>query len=150
MKNPTKKAFILFFTLLISHISYSQFHVAFKFSSINKIGLGYSFSDRLWTEFSIYDGYYSGDFSFTPEIVFCYNLVKKEKHDIYVGLGGIINHYTGVTLPIGTQIYPFEKFRRLSINAELHPILNVNNYGQYLIFQANCGFRYCFRDNKKK
>lgn len=71
---------IIVFCVLFSVIgfkAYSQMSVSYYSSSFSKIGLGYNFNDRLWSELRLYS--YTSLLDITPEIVVCYNIVKKEK-----------------------------------------------------------------------
>ena len=80
----------------------------------------------------------------TPELVICYNIVKKERHNIYLGLGGNVNYFTGFVLPVGVQFTPFEKFDRFSLHIELQPTLDIDSD---LIIQSSWGLRYKFGKN---
>ncbi len=44
--------------------------------------------------------------------------VKKENHNVYLGIGGNVNYFTGFALPIGIQFTPIEKFDRFSLHIE--------------------------------
>jgi len=141
-----KKTVVLLSLLLISYSVFSQFHATFEFSSTNKVGLGYGFSERIWTELSFYESFETANIS--PEMVFYVNLDKAEKYDIYMGFGAAINYYTGFTLPIGTQFRPFDNSKELSINIELHPVLDVSE-GDIRILPS-CGIRYSFNTKKQR
>lgn len=140
MKELIKISLILAALMLINKACFSQLHVSVETLSQNKVGLGYSFSDRLWTELRVYEALQFADF--TPEMVLCVNLVKKEYHAVYLGVGGVINYYTGITFPVGTQIFPFEKNKNLSLNIELQTVLGVGSGG--VAFQTQFGLKYCF------
>jgi len=137
---------LAFLLILISGSlsGFSQFHAAFEFSSTNKVGFGYRFSERIWTELSFYESFETNDIS--PELVFYVNMDKAEKYDIYLGFGGAINFYSGFTLPVGTQFRPFDKLKQLAFNIEFHPLLDFGD-GRISVLPS-CGIRYQF--NKKK
>lgn len=146
MKGIFKKAVVLLPILLISYSGFSQFHAAFEFSSSNKVGLGYRFSERIWTELCLYESFETADIS--PELVFYVNLDKAYNYDIYIGFGGAVNYYSGFTLPIGTQFRPFSNLKELALNIELHPVLD---YGEGDIrILPSCGIRYSFNTKKQK
>ncbi|MFO7828819.1 MAG: hypothetical protein R6V23_09385 [Bacteroidales bacterium] len=118
---------------------YSQISISYYSSSLSKIGLGYNFSDKFWSELRLYSNTTVDDI--TPELVLCYNIVKKENHNIYFGLGGNANYFTGFVLPIGVQFTPIEKFDRFSLHIELQPTLDIEGD---LIIQSSWGLRYKF------
>lgn len=137
------------FLLLLSIISLkgsSQMSISYYSSSMSKIGLGYNFSDRFWTEFRLYSN--TGLEYITPELVACYNVVKKENHNVYIGLGGNINYFTGFVLPVGVQFTPIAKFDRFSLHIEFQPTLDFVEGD--LIMQSSWGLRYKFGTKDKK
>ena len=137
----TIRMIVLFvlFSIILSFKGYSQLSISYYSSSLSKIGLGYNFGDKLWGELRLYSNTIVDDL--TPELVICYNIVKKEKHNIYLGLGGNVNYFTGFVLPIGVQFTPIEKFDRFSLHIELQPTLD---FESDLILQSSWGFRYKF------
>lgn len=140
----TVKILILFGLFFIVSINgFSQMSISYYSSSLSKIGLGYNFSDKLWSELRLYSNTSIDDT--TPELVICYNIVKKEKHNIYIGLGGNLNYFTGFVLPVGVQFTPIDKFDRFSLHIEFQPTLDIDSD---LIFQSSWGLRYKFgKDN---
>ncbi|NQU88249.1 MAG: hypothetical protein HQ541_21080 [Mariniphaga sp.] len=141
MKTYYKMLVLLAIIFMINNSSFSQVSISYYNSNHSKIGLGYDFSNRLWSEFRIYDSHYFMDF--TPELVFCYDIIKKEKHSVYAGVGGILHIYNGIVIPIGTQIYLFEKNRRFSLHIEFQPTIDFENG---IIYQSSLGIRYRFGD----
>jgi hypothetical protein len=118
---------------------FSQVSVSYYSSSFSKMGVGYHFGDRLWSELRVYGNTSLSDF--TPELVICFNIVKKEKHNVYLGFGGNINVFTGFVLPIGVQFSPFEKLERFSFHIEFQPTLDLDND---LFLLSAWGLRYKF------
>lgn len=128
---------------IVSVKGFSQMSISYYSSSLSKIGLGYNFSDKLWSELRLYSNTSIDDI--TPELVICYNIVKKEKHNIYIGLGGNVNYFTGFVLPVGVQFTPIDKFDRFSLHIEFQPTLDIDSD---LILQSSWGLRYKFgKDN---
>lgn len=141
----TRKIRILVLFGLISFLSvkgFSQLSISYYSSSLSKIGLGYNINDRFWSELRLYSNTTVDDI--TPELVICYNIVKKERHNIYFGLGGNVNYFTGFVLPVGVQFTPFEKFDRFSLHIEIQPTLDIESD---LIIQSSWGLRYKFGKN---
>jgi hypothetical protein len=124
---------------LFSVEGFSQLSISYYSSSLSKIGLGYNFNDKFWSELRLYSNTTLDDI--TPELVICYNVVKKERHNIYLGLGGNFNYFTGFVLPVGVQFTPIEKFDRFSLHIELQPTLDIESD---LIIQSSWGLRYKF------
>lgn len=121
-----------------------QLNMSYQYSSLSKIGLGYNFSQRIWSELRIFsDTYLEG---FTPELVVLYNISIKERHEIYIGAGGVINAISGIVLPVGLQFRPLENFRRFSIQIEFEPTIDIGN--EDLGFLSSAGIRYTFGRNK--
>lgn len=135
---------LIFCLSMICNTSFAQLSMSYQFSSLSKIGLGYNFSDRLWTELRIYSNTYSEDF--TPELVFLYNASVKERHEIYTGVGVVANFFTGIVVPVGLQFRPFENFKRFSVQIEFEPTFEVED--ENLVFQSSAGIRYTFGKNK--
>lgn len=129
-----------FFFFFLSVNGFSQFSVSYYSSSLSKIGLGFNVSDRFWSELRLYSN--TTIHAITPELVVCFNFVKRERHNIYFGLGGNINYFTGFVLPVGVQFTPIEKFDRFSLHIELQPSLDI--LSRDLILQSSWGLRFKF------
>src|SRR5665647_533128 len=121
-----KKRIVIFVFIIgmlsLSNHAFGQLSASYQYSSLNKIGLGYNFSKKVWTELRIYSNTLMNDF--TPEIALFYNVSMKDRHEIYVGIGGTYNYFNGVVVPIGLQFRPIENFRRFSIQIEFEPIID--------------------------
>jgi hypothetical protein len=139
MTRLMKILFLFIFLSFISYKGFSQLSISYYSSTLSKIGLGYNFNDRFWSELRLYSNTSISDI--TPEVVICYNIVKKERHNIYLGLGGNVNYFTGFVLPVGVQFTPIEKFDRFSLHIELQPTLDIESD---LIIQSSWGLRYKF------
>jgi hypothetical protein len=137
----TIKILVLFGLLAsISLKGFSQVSISYYTSSLSKIGLGYDFNDKIWSEFRLYSNTNLEDI--TPEIVVCYNFINKENHNIYLGLGGNFNYFNGLVLPAGIQFIPVENFDRFSLQIELQPAFDIQSSD--LILQSSWGLRYKF------
>lgn len=134
-----KNLLLLMTISLFSLKGFTQLSVSFYNSGNNKIGLGYNFEPKVWTELRLYQGTFIDDV--TPEFVFCYNFVSKENHNVYAGIGGVVNVYNGFVLPIGVQFTPIEQFKNFSLHMELQPTLD---FDTDLFVQASWGIRYTF------
>ncbi|WP_372950773.1 hypothetical protein [Mariniphaga sp.] len=139
MKRQIRILVLIGFFSILSVKGFSQLSISYYSSSLSKIGLGYNFNDRFWSELRLYSNTTVNDI--TPELIVCYNIVKKENHNVYIGLGGNVNYFTGFVLPVGVQFTPIEKFDRFSLHIELQPTLDIESD---LIIQSSWGFRYKF------
>jgi hypothetical protein len=130
------------FTLTSISNSFSQLGVSYYASNFSKAGISYNFGERLWTELRVYTNFDMEDI--TPELVLNYNFVKKESFDFYVGIGGFVNFFNGVVLPIGFHLRPVKEMPNFALLFEIQP-----SYDDALdgLFLGNVGFRYTF--NKK-
>jgi hypothetical protein len=117
--------------------------ISYYSSSLSKIGLGYNFTERFWSELRLYSNTTLDNI--TPELVLCYNIVKKDKHNIYVGLGGNVNYFNGIVVPIGVQFSPFEKLDKFSFHIEFQPTID---FESATLLQSSWGLRYRFGKDK--
>ncbi|MGC9356104.1 MAG: hypothetical protein ACP5D9_19820 [Mariniphaga sp.] len=127
------------FLSLFSVNGFAQMSISYYSSSLSKIGLGYHINEKFRSELRLYSNMSVNDI--TPELVVCYNVVSKEYHNVYLGLGATVNYFTGFVLPVGVEFKPVEKFDRFSLHIELQPTLAFDND---LIVQSSWGIRYKF------
>ena len=141
MKQIFRITILFCFLGLLTEKGFSQFSTSY-YSYYSRIGVGYNFNERLWGELKLYTNTFIRDVS--PELVLCYNFVKKEKHNIYIGFGGSANHFKGLVLPIGIQFTPFEKFDRFSLHIEAEPMYDFDRDLEEMAILGSWGFRYTF------
>ncbi|BDX37819.1 hypothetical protein CYCD_11740 [Tenuifilaceae bacterium CYCD] len=138
-----KKLFVFIFTLIVAlgiqKSVFSQISLSYYSSSLSKIGVAYK-ANKLWTELRLYSNTSLEDI--TPELVLCFNIVSKEKHNLYIGIGGNANYYKGVVLPFGVQFTPFEKMENFSLHIEFQPSYDFDREDTML--QSSWGLRYTF------
>ncbi|MBL7872468.1 MAG: hypothetical protein JNM78_12700 [Cyclobacteriaceae bacterium] len=140
MKKITKIGLTIFILTSFYNKGFSQVSVSYYNSSLSKIGFSYNFSEKVWSEIRLYSNTTINNL--TPELVICYNIVNKEKHNIYAGIGGVANYFNGIVVPIGIQFTPFEKFDKFSFHIEIQPTFDFEND---IIIQSSWGLRYKFR-----
>ncbi|MGY6562938.1 MAG: hypothetical protein ACXITV_12620 [Luteibaculaceae bacterium] len=145
MKKLFRPLILVGLFLCVSNVAFSQFSVSYYSSSLSKIGIAYDFSPRLWTEFRTYT---NTDIEyFTPELVVNFNAIRKDKHNIYFGLGAAANNeFFGFVAPIGVQFFPIESFDRFSLHIEFKPIYDID-FDEMLLTGA-WGIRYRFGNRK--
>lgn len=139
MKKSTTMGLTLFILTSLPNDGFAQLSVSYYSSSLSKLGAGYNFSEKIWSELRLYSN--ASMENLTPELVVCYNVVHREKHNIYAGIGGVANLFNGIVVPMGVQFTPFEKFDSFSLHIELQPVLD---FGNTLIIQSAWGLRYRF------
>jgi len=142
MTRTTKMFFLFVLFSFISIKGFSQLSISYYSSSLSKIGMGYDFNDKLRSELRLYSNI--SIYNLIPELVVCYNIVKKERYNVYLGLGANFNYetyYGGFVFPAGVQFTPIENFDRFSLHIELQPTYGIVDD---LIIQSSWGLRYKF------
>lgn len=141
MSKITRKFILILIVIFSFQFSYSQMSVSyFGNSNLSKVGVGYDFNDKLWTEVRIYSGTTIEEI--TPEIVLNYNFLNKEYYKTYVGGGVVLNYFNGIVSQIGAQIMPFENLKNFSFHIELQPQYNWDFEDIYVFGYG--GIRYKF------
>lgn len=139
MKRSAKILFLCGLITLISLKGFSQLSISYYSASLSKIGIGYNLDDKVWGEFRLYGNRSIDDIG--PELVFCYNIVKKENHNIYLGLGAAVNYFNGLVIPVGVQFTPIAQFDKFSLHIEIEPVIDFDND---LFILTSWGLRYSF------
>lgn len=137
---------LLFLSLLFCSISipkgFAQLSIsAYTNHADTKLGIGYQFNEKLWSEFRVYMG--TNISKVTPEITLNYNFVRRENYDTYIGIGGVLNHIKGVVLPVGVGIKPFKSLKNFALHIEFTPLYELD-YGD-LYLRGFVGIRYKFK-----
>ena len=131
-----KISFVILLFTLIANKGFSQTSISYYNSSDSKIGLAHNFSEKLWGEARLAVTFED----FNTDFVLCYNAFEINNYNLYLGLGAQINDDSGLIIPIGVQVAPFEKFKELSLHVELQPIFTENDSK----LQSSIGLRYTF------
>lgn len=142
MKSLKKTSLLLIIIIFLALKGSAQISVSFYNSSLSKIGVAYNFNDKIWTELRVMSNTVFEDI--TPELVVCYNVINKEKYRMYAGVGGVVNYFNGIVLPVGVQFSPFEKLADFSLHIECQPTFD---FESEFLLQSSWGLRYMF--NKK-
>ena len=125
------------FICLINYKTVAKVGIDFHQSNIPFIGLTYEIKTRLLTELRL-----STDIEFehlSPELIIAYKIARNENFNFYTGIGGRANVLTGLVIPIGFAIYPFEN-KQFGFQIETAPIL-----GEDLVLRGSWGVRYRFK-----
>ncbi|MBN2639733.1 MAG: hypothetical protein JXR65_11685 [Bacteroidales bacterium] len=139
MKQTIRITVLLGLFIIIGLKGFSQVSVSYYSSPTSKIGVGYNFNDKVWGELRIYSNTYIEDI--TPEAVLCYNFINKERHNVYVGIGGVVNYFNGIIVPVGVQFTPIKTFKRFSLHLELETIIDIQRDANFIL-QSSWGIRY--------
>lgn len=135
----------VFILILFCNQAYSQLSASFNYSSLPKFGLGYQFSKRIWTEFRSISNTKIDDF--TPELIMGYNIIAKDKHNVYLGLGVTANYFSGFVAPVGLEFFPIETFNNFSLRIELEPAYTAFDTEELFLF-SSFGVKYRFGNKK--
>ena len=140
MNKLFKITFVFLLFTLIANKGFSQTSLAYYSSSDSKISLAQNFTEKIWGELRV-------DLTFddlNTDFVLCYNAFKGKEYNFYLGLGARVRNDSGIIVPIGVQVAPFEKFKELSLHVELQPIFTDKDNK----LQSSIGMRYTFGKRK--
>ncbi len=145
--NLSKSFFLLILFFVISFSAKAQFSASYyQSNNLSKIGLGYEFSDKIWSDVRMYGGFELEDFTVQPTLLA--NFVHKEKFDIYAGLGLTVGLLEGVNIPLGVRFRPLESHKNIFVHLEAEPLFQFENDGNILF--ASFGLRYVFNRKNKE
>jgi hypothetical protein len=145
MTKLRKTVLMISLLILFCNQGFSQLSATFNYSSLSKIGLGYQFSTRIFTEFRMISNTKMDDIS--PELIIGYNAINRDRHNVYIGLGATINHFSGLVLPIGVEFFPIESFDNFSLKIEFEPTYTLFDTEE-LLLMSSVGIKYRFGDKK--
>lgn len=102
-----KKLILLAFFGLISTVSFAQWTVSYHQSNLPFIGVNKQLGEKWLPEFRVGTDNYIEDVSL--ELVANYIFIKNDRINFYGGLGGRVQSFPGLVIPVGLNIYPFER-----------------------------------------
>ncbi len=123
--------------LVLPFLSFGQWVVSYHQSNIPFISVGYEIKDKFRPELRINTDVFIENFS--PELAFLYDLANREAYEFYVGLGGRVNNFGGVVVPVGFNFYPLSN-NNFGFHIEIAPML-----GEDVVIRGTWGIRYRFR-----
>ena len=136
MKKITLKFIVILSLFFFSHNSFAQLGVSFHQSNLPFVGISYEINNRFIPELRIGIDNYVEDMSL--EFAVNYIFKRNELVNVYAGVGGRIGIFEGLVVPVGLNIYPFEK-KNFGFQIELAPILS-----EVSILRGSGGIRYRF------
>lgn len=130
---------ILFFSLffgLISTASFAQWTVSYHQSNLPFLGVNKQLGEKWLPEFRVGTDNFIDNVSL--ELVINHIFYKNDRIDFYGGLGGRIQSFEGLVIPVGLNIYPFER-KDFGLHIEAAQFIGEGN-----IFRGSFGIRYRF------
>lgn len=122
--------------LFISNNSFAQLGVSFNQSNLPFVGISYEINNKFLPELRIGIDNYIEDISL--ELAVNYIFMRNETVNVYAGIGGRVGTFEGLVIPVGLNIYPFEK-KNFGFQIELAPILT-----EVSLLRGSGGIRYRF------
>ncbi|PKD19597.1 hypothetical protein APR41_03045 [Salegentibacter salinarum] len=136
MYKITLKCILVLSIFFISIKSFAQLGVSFHQSNLPFVGISYEINNKFLPELRIGADNYIEDTSL--EFAVNYIFKRNEIVNIYAGVGGRIGSLEGIVVPVGLNIYPFEK-KNFGFQIELAPILRESS-----VLRGSGGIRYRF------
>lgn len=134
-----KKLLLLVIFLATVTIAQAQWTTAFHISNRPFVAVNKQLGEKWLPEFRVD---VDNSFDYTGlELVVNYLFVQNETYQFYGGLGGRVNYYSGVVIPAGLNIYPFEN-KNFGFQMELAGIV-----GELSYLRGSTGIRYRFNKN---
>lgn len=131
-----KKFILLAFFGLISTVSFAQWTVSYHQSNLPFVGVNKQIGEKWLPEFRVGTDNYIDDVSL--ELVVNHIFYKNDRIDFYGGIGGRIQNFAGLVIPVGLNIYPFER-KDFGFHIEAAQFI-----GDGDIFRGSFGIRYRF------
>lgn len=82
------------------------------------------------------------------EAVVPYKFIRKEDYYLDAGLGLRIGDFSGIVLPIGLSIFPFEK-KQFGFHTEAALLTNIGSETS-LVFRGSWGITFRFRERERE
>lgn len=132
MKNFFLFALLSVFTLNAS----AQFGVSYHQSSMPFLGFNYEMEDQFFAEIRAGANNYFENVAF--EMTANYIFLKHPDYEVYGGIGGRTTRFSGLVVPTGVNVYPFEN-RHFGFHIEAAGL-----FGEVAVLRASWGIRYHF------
>lgn len=132
-----KKLSIIAFFFFFGQIAHAQFGASIHQSNLPFVGLNYEIKERFLPEFRVGIDNFVDELSM--ELTVSYIFKKNELVNAYAGLGARVNGLNGLVVPVGLNIYPFEK-KNFGFQMEVAGLL-----GEGALIRGSWGIRYRFK-----
>lgn len=124
-------------SLFITSNALAQFGVSFHQSNLPFVGFNYQLGEKWLPELRV------GVDNFLSEtsLELAVNYIVKETDDVqvYTGLGGRVQDFDGLVIPLGLNIYPFQQ-KKLGCHIELAGLVGYDD----TVLRGSWGIRYRF------
>lgn len=132
-----KRVLLLAMFIAIWHYSSAQFGVSFHQSNLPFIGFNYQIGERWLPELRIGVDNFLNETSL--ELTANYIVKKTDDVEVYSGLGGRVQSFDGLVIPIGLNIYPFQQ-KKLGCHIEMAGLVAYDD----VVIRGSWGIRYRF------
>ena len=136
-----KNFLVVTFFCLFSMSSFAQTTISFHQSNLPFLGVNYQFGENFIPEFRV--GTDTGLENLTAELAANYIFKKTDRFEFYGGAGLRVGFIDGIVIPVGLNIYPFER-KDFGFHMEGAPIIG---FGDDQVFRGSFGIRYRFLKN---
>ena len=119
----------------------AQLSVGYHQSSVPFVSVGYEINGRLMPELRLATDIVINNFS--PELVLTYQFLNKQHYEFYAGIGYRENTFRGPLLPVGLNIFPFDR-KNFGFHIEVAPIIGIESS---TIIRGSWGIRYRFTED---
>ena len=127
---------VVFFLFVFPCFAFGQFGINFHQSNLPFVGLNYEIKNKLRPELRVGTDSYFEEIS--VEGVITYDFANKDDYELYAGIGGRLNSFEGLVIPIGINVYPLS-IKQFGFHIELAPII-----GDVSVLRGSWGIRYQF------
>ena len=126
--------------IILPSIAFGQLGISFHQSNLPFLGVSYEIKNKLRPELRIGTDTYFEEIS--VEGIITYDILNKEDYEVYAGLGGRVNGFAGLVIPLGLNVYPLTT-KQFGFHIELAPII-----GESSLLRGSWGIRYRFSKRK--
>jgi hypothetical protein len=134
------RIFLIFLLFSISSTIFAQLGVGYYQSNLPFVAISYEFKNKLRPEVRFGSDNYLNNLGL--EGIMSYNFIKNDDFECYIGLGGRLNVFDGVVIPVGLNFYPLPE-KRFGLHIELAPIFTSNQFTENIL-RGSWGIRYRF------
>jgi hypothetical protein len=134
-----KKLLLLLIFVAYGTIAQAQWTTAFHVSNRPFVGVNKQLGKKWLPEFRVD---VDNSFEYTGlELVVNHLFIENETYQFYGGFGVRVNYFSGLVIPVGLNIYPFEN-KNFGFQMEVAGVI-----GEVDILRGSTGIRYRFNKN---
>lgn len=136
LNHHNMKSLLVLVLLSLPTFAFSQIGVNYHQSNLPFVGINYEIKEKFRPELRIAVDQYFEDLD--VEGVVTYDFIEKEEFEFYAGVGARVEQLSGVVVPIGLNIFPFER-KAFGFHIEVAPLI-----GESVVLRGSWGIRYQF------